>query len=88
MEGLLDLNIRVTGADHLTDRPTLFVVNHFTRFETMIIPYVTSRYIPKQVRNLADHALFKGVLGRYLRSCRGSCINPVAGGVECIAIHQ
>lgn len=69
MEGLLDLDLRVTGAENLTDRPTLFVVNHFTRFETMIIPYVAYRYIPKQVRNLADHGLFKGVLGRYLRSC-------------------
>jgi len=69
MERILGINIRVTGAEHLTDRPMLLVVNHFTRFETMIIPYVTHRYNPIQLRSLADDALFKGIFGRYLVSC-------------------
>lgn len=69
LEKTLGIRLRVSGGENLEDRPTLFVVNHFTRFETMIIPYVVYRYSPKQLRSLADHALFKGVLGRYLTSC-------------------
>lgn len=69
MERLLSLNIRVSGEEKLVDRPTLYVVNHFTRFETAIVPYVIHRIARKQVRSLADHGLFKGVLGKYLRSC-------------------
>lgn len=69
MERVLGINIRVSGAEHLAEQPLLFVVNHFTRFETMIIPYVTHRYLPGQLRSLADDALFKGVFGRYLASC-------------------
>ena len=69
MESVLGINIRITGAENLIDRPTLFVVNHFTRFETMIIPYATYRCTRKQVRSLADHKLFQGVMGKYLKSC-------------------
>lgn len=69
MERLLKLNIRVSGSDNLVDRPTLYVVNHFTRFETAIVPYVIYRTARRQVRSLADHYLFKGALGKYLRAC-------------------
>ncbi len=69
IEKMLSMNLRVSGAEHLSDRPTLFVVNHFTRFETMIVPYIVHRYIPRPLRSLADHALFRGVFGRYLDSC-------------------
>ncbi len=69
LQEALRLEIRVTGQENLTDRPTLFVVNHFTRFETLIIPYVLFRNEDRPVRTLATASLFKGVLGRYLRSC-------------------
>jgi esterase/lipase/1-acyl-sn-glycerol-3-phosphate acyltransferase len=58
-----------SGLENLEDRPTLFVVNHFTRFETLVVPYVLYRSTRRQVRTLADAGLFSGYLGRYLRSC-------------------
>lgn len=69
MESLLKVKLRITGAEHLVDRPTLFVVNHFTRFETMVVPYAIYRSVRRPVRSLADHKLFKGVIGKYLRAC-------------------
>ena len=69
MERILKLNVRVTGGENLVPGPTLFVVNHFTRFETLLVPYVIHQQVQREVRSLADHALFKGILGRYLKSC-------------------
>jgi len=69
LERILKLNLRVTGGQTLAPGPTLFIVNHFTRFETLIVPYVIYGQVNRQVRSLADHALFKGVLGRYLLAC-------------------
>ena len=65
----LNVRIRASGLDNLEDRPTLFVVNHFTRFETLVVPYVLYRHTKRQVRTLADAGLFHGYLGRYLRAC-------------------
>ena len=69
LESVLKLNLRVSGQENLVDRPTLYVVNHFTRFETMLIPYAIYRCVKQPVRCLADHTLFKGTLGKYLRAC-------------------
>ncbi len=64
---ILKLSIHVEGLDHLSDRPTLFVVNHFTRMETFIIPYVLHKHTDKELRALADDSLFKGLFGEYLK---------------------
>ena len=59
--------LRLSGLERLPDRPILFVVNHFTRFETFLIPYVVHRHFGHPVRTLATHTLFRGLFGRYLR---------------------
>ena len=69
LERVLKLSLQVSGEENLVDRPTLFVCNHFTRFETMLIPYAIYRSVKKPVRCLADHVLFQGALGKYLRAC-------------------
>ena len=70
VERALRATIRADGFENLvTDRPILFVANHFTRFETLVVPYVLFRHMHKQVRTLADHSLFHGALGRYLHAC-------------------
>ena len=48
------------------DGSLLFVVNHFTRIETMLLPYWLNRLTQRPVWSLADYDLFKGALGRYL----------------------
>lgn len=64
---MLKLSIHVEGLENVTDRPTLFVVNHFTRMETFIVPYVLHKHTDKELRALADSGLFKGLFGEYLR---------------------
>jgi esterase/lipase/1-acyl-sn-glycerol-3-phosphate acyltransferase len=48
------------------DGSLLFVVNHFTRIETMLLPYWLNRLTLLPVWSLADVDLFKGALGAYL----------------------
>ncbi len=63
----IGLSLHVEGLGNLVDRPTLFVVNHFTRMETFIVPYVLHREARRELCALADAKLFKGVFGEYLR---------------------
>ncbi len=67
LERVLKLSIHVEGLDNISDQPTLFVVNHFTRMETFIVPYVLDKHTDKELRALADSKLFKGLFGEYLR---------------------
>ncbi|MEE9369447.1 MAG: alpha/beta fold hydrolase [Pontiella sp.] len=64
---VLGFSLHVEGLENITDRPTLFVVNHFTRMETFIVPYVLHKHAEKELRSLADARLFKGIFGEYLR---------------------
>ena len=68
LERILKANIKVEGLDNLNGHPTLFVINHFTRAETVIIPYVLHKYTSNYVHSLASHHLFKGKLGELLNS--------------------
>ncbi len=67
LEKLLKSNINVYGEEHLRDQPTLYVVNHFTRFETFILPYVLNKTTGRHIHSLAHDSLFKGAVGNYLR---------------------
>ena len=68
LERILNTNIHVDGLEHLNGHPTLFVINHFTRAETLLIPYVLYKYRSNYVHSLASHNLFKGKLGELLTS--------------------
>lgn len=60
-------SITFSGEETLDDNfPNLFVANHFTRIETFLIPYVLYKKLGFKVRSLADHSIFKGVLGEYM----------------------
>ena len=67
-ERILKANIKVDGLHHINGHPTLFVINHFTRAETFIVPYVIYKYTSNYVHSLASHHLFKGKLGELLTS--------------------
>ena len=40
LEKILGTKFSVTGIENLTDQPTMFVANHFTRSETFFVPYL------------------------------------------------
>jgi esterase/lipase/1-acyl-sn-glycerol-3-phosphate acyltransferase len=62
------MKIRITGRDHITDRPTLFLANHFTRLETFLVPYVLFHETGRMVHTLAKHSLFTGMFDRFFRA--------------------
>jgi len=68
LERMVNASIHVEGLDNLTDHPTLFVVNHFTRMETFLLPYIIHKHNGMIVRSLAHSSLFHGFVGRYLNS--------------------
>ena len=68
LERVLKTNIKVEGIENLTDNPRLYVINHFTRAETMIVPYLIYKYTSNYVHSLASHQLFNGRMGEFLNS--------------------
>lgn len=59
-------NLRVHGEQHIPDGPVLYVVNHFTRIETIFLPYIIFKKTGHFPLSLADHTFFSGNLGRLL----------------------
>ncbi|MDQ8179176.1 alpha/beta fold hydrolase [Pelagicoccus sp. SDUM812005] len=66
LERSLGVRLRVDGLENLSEHPTLYVVNHFTRVETFIIPYLLYKLREESARTLAHYSLFTGFLGRYI----------------------
>jgi esterase/lipase/1-acyl-sn-glycerol-3-phosphate acyltransferase len=64
--GLTRARLNVHGEENLPDGPTIFVVNHFTRIETFLLPYHLHRLTGTPVWALAAANLFVGTFGRYL----------------------
>lgn len=59
-------DIRVHGTENVPDQPVLYVPNHFTRIETVMMPYVIKKYIKKYPVSLADSSFFVGKLGEIM----------------------
>ena len=64
--GLSRAHLNIHDPEHISPAPTIFVVNHFTRIETLLMPYYINRLTNTPVWSLADFDLFKGALGAYL----------------------
>lgn len=61
-------NVSVEGLENLRAHPTLFVVNHFTRIETGLLPHLLYQFNGQMVHSLADSSLFVGKFAQYLES--------------------
>ena len=69
MESFLKLRIHAEGVANIPDdRPVLYVINHFTRMETFIVPRVIYQHTGQVVSSLGDKGLFSGAFGQYLRA--------------------
>ena len=66
LEGLSNAEIRIHGEENLPEGSAIFVVNHFTRIETLLIPYHIHKLVKIPVWSLADYQFFKGALGDFL----------------------
>lgn len=67
LEKILDANIEVKGIENIPlSNPKMFVANHFTRIEAMLVPYTLYNITNKKVGVIADDSIFKGFFGTFL----------------------
>ena len=58
--------ISLHGTEQIPDGSIIFVINHFTRMETFLMPYLIFNITKTPVWSLADYELFNGAFGAYL----------------------
>jgi 1-acyl-sn-glycerol-3-phosphate acyltransferase len=66
ISNLSKANISLHGQENIPQGSNIFVINHFTRLETMLMPYQIFTLTNRPVWSLADYELFSGPLGNYL----------------------
>ena len=65
ISSLSKADIIVHGQENIPKGPIIFVINHFTRIETLILPCYIYNLTANPVGSLADASLFKGSLQRF-----------------------
>jgi esterase/lipase/1-acyl-sn-glycerol-3-phosphate acyltransferase len=68
LSGLSRARVQLHGVENIPDSPVVFAINHFTRMETLLLPYHIYKVTGKPVWSLADASLFKGPLASFLDS--------------------
>jgi len=63
---MLKARIHVHDQERIPEGALVFVINHFTRLETLLMPYHIFQMIGRPVWSLASDTLFKGALGGFL----------------------
>ena len=67
ISNLSKANIATYGEENIpSDSSIIFVINHFTRLETFLMPYMLNRLTKKPIWSLAAYELFTGAFGSYL----------------------
>jgi len=68
MEALSKVNINVHGRENIPTGSLIFVVNHFTRIETFLLPYHIYHLTNRPVWSLAHPDMFSGAFGQLLEA--------------------
>lgn len=67
LEKILDANIEIKGIENIPEGyPRIFVANHFTRAEAMLVPFALYNTTNKKVGVIADDKLFGTPIGNLL----------------------
>lgn len=66
MQGLSKIRVDCHGQETLPTGSTIFVVNHFTRIETLLLPYHIYSLTRMPVWSLAHSTFFEGAIGSFL----------------------
>ena len=67
LEKILDANIEIKGIENIPEgHPRIFVANHFTRIEAMLVPFALYNITNKKVGVIADDKLFDTPIGSLL----------------------
>ncbi|MFO7645322.1 MAG: alpha/beta fold hydrolase [Desulfosarcina sp.] len=64
--GLTRARLNLHGGENIPKGPTIFVVNHFTRIETVLLPYHLHRLTGMPIWSLAAAEFFVGRFGRFI----------------------
>ena len=68
LEKILDANIVIKGIENIPkDHSRLFVANHFTRTEALLVPFALYNITNKKVGVIADDKLFSSPIGNLLK---------------------
>ena len=60
------IDMRLHGIENVPDQSVVYVVNHFTRLETVLIPYVIKKNINKYPVSLAAQDFFSGKMRDFM----------------------
>lgn len=67
LSGLSKAKMNIHGKENIPKGSIIFVINHFTRIETLFLPYHIHKLTENiPVWSLADFSLFKGAFGSFL----------------------
>jgi esterase/lipase/1-acyl-sn-glycerol-3-phosphate acyltransferase len=69
IEKILDANIEIKGIENIPKHnPRMFIANHFTRIEAILVPFALYKITNKKVGVIADDMLFKTPFGNLLKN--------------------
>jgi esterase/lipase/1-acyl-sn-glycerol-3-phosphate acyltransferase len=60
------MDLRLHGLENVPDHPVLYVINHFTRIETILMPCIIKKNIKKYPFSLADKSFFSGRMEEFM----------------------